>query len=1001
MCKNQLRTRRLTPLAVAIISLLGASGSGFAWAGNPLSSASTTGDESPVALAQGPGNLAQQSADSTDTPQARAEAAAKQKKKQEKKAITLGAITVTGFVNSLNTSTAIQRESNNIVEAVTAERIGQLPGSSIAATLGRQPGLSTQISNGRASVLSIHGLGPDFSTVLLDGNEQASTGTNRDVNLNNYPSSWFGSVVVHLTPNAALVGQGLAGTVNLQTIQPLDLQNMKAAVNANYIWNSNGRLVPQSAGPGTPGTGHDFNGVFVDQFADHTFGVTLGIDIQSTPQQTYSQGNGGGFQLAPGTGPNGPLIATDTLNELLGDVQNRNSGLLTLQWRPSSFFSSTLTTTYSKFKDIQNYAIQEIKAAGPNAYATFDPSSVINGIATSGILHDITPMTRGQYLNTRNSVLNVNWTNTIHPFTGLTFNVGGDYSRATSSRVIISSEAGYGLNFAGPTADYTFQQSPGGPVKYSSPFNQADLSSLMITDPQGFGQGSNPPVIQAGFLNLPNTSDYIARAFLNGDYEFDGGPISDLEFGLDGKERHKTSSIIQAFLIPLPGATSVPFPPGTAITSGLSGPFGIGPIVAFNSPNALFNSPNAVMFPTSLSTISVPPDWTVRERDLISYLQADIDTNLGSVSLRGNFGVQMVHTNQRSTGAIAQEVGVTGSSYVTLVPVTAGASFNKWLPSINLVFGLSPENDLRVSAAKTIARPELQYMSASNAVVTNPQQLESTDPNNGFFKGQGGNPDLRPTDATNFNVSLEHYFGGGTGFNCDVGGGHASELCQSGAGGGGFVALSGYYVKLRNFINPNAAILRDFGPVASTFLGPDQLPLLGTSEGLSVEPQNDGNGSVRGEQASVNLPFGLFARSLSSLGMLASVNHSNSSLTYGTNSQGIPVPGLSTWVNQATLYFSHKEFQARISRSYRSDYTASVGGNSAQLVVQDIASAANYSAQVSYTFSHGPLEGLAIIASGDNLTNEPQLQFKNGVRLNVTGWSEFGRTYNIGVSYQL
>ena len=126
----------------------------------------------------------------------------KKKKKEADQAATLQAIQVNGYAQSLQNSIAIKRNSDAIVEAVSAEQIGKLPGVSIADALGRLPGLGVQTVDGRPQVLTIHGLGPDFSTALVNGGQQVSTSNNRDVQFDQYPSSWFDNVVVYLSPQA-------------------------------------------------------------------------------------------------------------------------------------------------------------------------------------------------------------------------------------------------------------------------------------------------------------------------------------------------------------------------------------------------------------------------------------------------------------------------------------------------------------------------------------------------------------------------------------------------------------------------------------------------------------------------------------------------------------------------------------------------------------------------------------------------------------------------------
>ncbi len=97
-------------------------------------------------------------------------------------------IVVTGIRGSIDNSVAQKRDNTSIVEVISAEDIGKLPDLSIAESLSRLPGLATQRLDGRANVVSIRGLAPDFTTTLLNGREQVSASNNRGVELDQYPS---------------------------------------------------------------------------------------------------------------------------------------------------------------------------------------------------------------------------------------------------------------------------------------------------------------------------------------------------------------------------------------------------------------------------------------------------------------------------------------------------------------------------------------------------------------------------------------------------------------------------------------------------------------------------------------------------------------------------------------------------------------------------------------------------------------------------------------------
>ena len=106
------------------------------------------------------------------------------------------AITVTGIRASMQSAIQITRESSDIVEAISSEDIGKLPDPSIAESL----------THLRASAPS--------------------------------------------TPTAAprtLIGQGLAGTIDLQTTRPLEYGKRTLVLDVRGIKNGNGDLGAGSA----------------------------------------------------------------------------------------------------------------------------------------------------------------------------------------------------------------------------------------------------------------------------------------------------------------------------------------------------------------------------------------------------------------------------------------------------------------------------------------------------------------------------------------------------------------------------------------------------------------------------------------------------------------------------------------------------------------------------------------------------------------------------------
>ncbi|WP_049621720.1 TonB-dependent receptor [Frateuria defendens] len=878
----------------------------------------------------------------------------------------LEAIAVQGFSSSLQNSIATQRNADEIVEAVSSEQIGKLPGVSIADTLGRLPGLTVQTLSGRPQVLTIHGLGPDFSTALVNGREQVSTSNNRDIQYDQYPSSWFNQVVVHLSPTANLLGQGLAGTVDMHTIRPLEQDKRVTAVNARYVWNSFDQL---AKGDGVSDKGYHLNGIYVDQFADHTLGVTLGVDAESSPAQIQHQGTWGYPTTADGT-----LTLGGAKNYAISDQLKRLGVLGTVQFKPTDNFTSTLDMTYDNFRETQQLKGMEFPLFWGSG-VTLQPGAVDSGsFVQSGVYDNVKAVVRNDYNRTRAKVYNFGWNNKWQISEGWSAEADASYSRANRRDFLVESYTGTGYNVGGGATDSIGFHQRGDGLFILNP--SLDYSSgLLLTDPQGWGSGATPPVVQAGFINRPKTVDYLAKLRLGVQHDLVSGPISSVEFGVERGTRNKTYTIDQSFLILPNGATTAPIP-GYSVDDPL-GFMGVGPQVIYN-PLTLIHNGTYVEFPTALSSIAVPPNWKVRENDLTPYLQFNISTQLGDVSLRGNVGLQVAHTNQKSEGQRVTAGNATNGSLPQLVPISGGTSYTRYLPSMNLVFGFTDNVDLRVGAARVLARPRMDQMSASIGLNTNITRLASTDPNQSYFSASGGNAKLRPTMADNYNVSLERYFGDSK----------------------GYAELSAYYLKLKDYINPNAAYLYNFADFVGAYLTPAQQQQLGTTYGIVSGPTNDGKGNVRGIQGVVNTPLGLLSPVLDGFGVIVSANITKSSITYAGNPEAITVPGLSKRVINNTLYYEHNGFEARISQNYRSNFLGEVSGISATRITQVIQGGSTYDAQVSYALQTGRFKGLTVLLQGSNLSNKKFVSYQNNdVRQTLT-WEAYGRRFEFGVSYK-
>jgi len=144
-------------------------------------------------------------------------------------------IVVTGYRASLESSANAKRESVGFTDTIFAEDIGKFPDTNIAESLNRIPGITiVREINGEGLNVAIRGLGTNFTRVLLNNAPIAiaSTGrtdsqnTNREVDLDLFPTELFTQLTVSKSPTAGLIEGGAAGVVNLRSARPFDNPGM-------------------------------------------------------------------------------------------------------------------------------------------------------------------------------------------------------------------------------------------------------------------------------------------------------------------------------------------------------------------------------------------------------------------------------------------------------------------------------------------------------------------------------------------------------------------------------------------------------------------------------------------------------------------------------------------------------------------------------------------------------------------------------------------------------
>ncbi|QMW22161.1 TonB-dependent receptor [Sandaracinobacteroides saxicola] len=868
-------------------------------------------------------------------------------------------IVVTGFRASLLASLKTKQIADQVVESISQEDIGKLPDNSIAEALGRLPGLTTQRQDGRSTVISIRGLGPDFSTTLLNGREQVSIGNNRGVEFDQYPSEVLNGVDVFKTPKAELVAAGLAGTVNMKTIRPLSYGKSVVALNLRGEVNDNGKLNVNSTNKGWRGSA-----TYVDQFADNTVGLSIGLAYQQSPTQT-EYFNSWGY---PDGGPGGARVIGGSKSYVASDNLKRFGVVGTLEFEPSDSYNTVLDVYYSHFDVKQNLRGVEIPLFWGGHPLAPNPT-VTNGFVTAGTFNNVTAVERNDFNSREADLFAVGWSNkwTLDKWN---FTTDVSYSHIKRNDIVLETYSGTGRNFTGQSGSIGFVQNERGAV-FNSSINYGDRNLIKLTSPRGWGDNVVPGG-QDGYFNKPNTRDDLAAFKATAGYELDGA-FKSIEAGVNYTLRRKTFAP-QEFFLGLKANAADPLKQ-TSVALPDSYFLGITQLKFLGNINVVSYDPYKLVTESGLYNQIANPNgdvaikgWRVAEDVLTGYVQGNIDTDLGETRLTGNVGAQVVYTNQSSQGQVVSTGGAGG----VRTTIDRGAKYTYVLPSLNLSFRMPGNNVVRLGLSRSMARARTDQMAAPISFGYNPSLAGSTNINQSPWSGEGGNPTLRPWIADSIDLSYENYFG--------------KE---------GIFALQGFYKKLRTYIY-RENLPYDFTgfPVPS---GPNPVLRQGF---VSIWSNGDG-GNLYGVEATLTVPFGLFSDALDGFGFSANGSITETSITPNGPGTTQPIPGYSKWVTHSTLYYEKAGFSIRGTLNTRSSFLAEVRGFGAGRELRFAAGESTVDAQIGYEFQEGRLQGASVVLQGYNLTNERFKTFNfGGDERQVIDYYKFGRRFLVGIGYK-
>ena len=875
-------------------------------------------------------------------------------------ATTLDTVSVTGIRRAIATSIEAKSESTSIVEAISAEDIGKLPDISIADSISRLPGLTAQRLDGRGQVIHIRGMSEQFAGTLLNGREQVTTGDNRGVELDQYPSELINGVTVYKTPDASLIGQGISGTIDLQSIRPLSFGERRIVFAGQGEYNSLGDLTD-----GGNDKGYRASASYVDQFANDTVGFAIGVARMSAPFQekhykSWWWANTDEWGAPQGAKPADAIALQGAESWVKSRDTTRDGVMAVLEFKPNDTWHSVLDVYASRF-DQEEWMRGVMWTNDPwwnNGAATYTAASTTpyHGVpvVTSGTLSGIEPVVRNDN-NTRESRLfSAGWNNEFKFGEVWTLNTDLSYSRAKVEDSKLETYAG---RLGGLDVDFRVPLSAGFDYYAALP-DLSDPAAVYLRDAQGWGHdGRLEDSHQEDELKAFRVS--VNRVVQSSDFlrSWDAG----FHYGKRTKEKRA-----EVYFADLPGRA-----PTLVGASFLREPTdlsfaGMGRVLTFD-PRDLLSTYYDVYL--SESNDDLQKDAITEEKVKTFYFKANLDMDLSdSVRLRGNAGVQYIRTDQISTGVVVEQ----NDDGQVLTSGSAGASYGDILPSLNLVADFGNGWNLRFGAARELMRPRINDMGARASVWVNVQDGV------GEWRGSGGNPELEPYRANAYDLSMEKYFGTAS-----------------------YVALALFYKDMDSYVYTREI---DWNFAGYDYEG-DTPPA--SDWGKFSTPANGTGGYMRGVEVSTALGGELLHDALDGFGLLINASYTESSIDPDGPDIGSGTdtfPGLSKIVANATLYYEKHGFSARVSQRFRDPYRGEYGSIFNQRTYRYTTNERVLDLQFSYDFPESTaLSGLSLLLQVNNLNNEPfRTEVSAGTHPDLffpEEYTEYGRQYLIGARY--
>jgi iron complex outermembrane receptor protein len=849
-------------------------------------------------------------------------------------------IVITGFRRSIAASIQAKRQSSVIADVLTAEDIGKFPDKNVAESLQRIPGVVINREFGEGERVSVRGTDKNLTKTLLNGHNVATAdwfildqlSATRAFNYLTLPSEIVGELEVYKSPQADIEEGGVGATINVHTRNPLDLAPLTISASAQMVYSERAKKWDPQA-----------SGLISWKNASNTFGILVGGIYEKRRIRRDGVEVLGYFTQAGVAG--GAQIPSLIGSALFQQERERYGGNVGIQIRPSDAIEFNVTGLYTRFN--ANNFNENFLAWGSNAIGgggTLTNPTIVDNTVVKGTITS-TPTGRGAVYDAIDRLaFSEVWS--------------GDFDTIwhASDLATVHFKAGY-TKARGNTKAQPFYEG-GAPASFTYDLTgrtpQVSFSGINPTHP-------NDLFFDFASLHKITNSDKEKYGYLDFEQKVDWGPLQSFKVGAKYTDHDRVAT----FLATTYGGFFIPLS-----TTGCGG----GPCLSSNFADGL--TPNdflenialpgtltsywqvdrskleEIMFglPASVRAriINPPENYSINEKTYGGYAMV----KFGGTNWHGNIGLRVIRTDQLSRGNVVGTggPGSINNAFGSYTPVSVKRHYTDWLPSANLSFDLNPQLVLRFAAARTVARPD--YTDIVPRVSLNP----------GALSGSGGDPNVKPFRADQYDVSLEWYPDRET-----------------------IVAGALYYKDIASYIVNTLS--QEVFPIETTTPNLSRCTLAGGSNPnlwnclFDINRRSNGpGGSNKGLELQVSRPI------WGGFGVIGNYTYSDAK-----SNNGDPIPGNSKHAFNVTGYYERGPISARISYTYRSKFFIDI--DRASPLNQKQTSSLDASASYKLT------DNVWLTADAVNLANVKIVQY-SGTTSRPRAIYDNGRQFYIGARFR-